>query len=35
MITSFDAFDLLFTGRGLREDTSRLLVAAAERALLR
>lgn len=36
VITSFDAFDLLFTGRGLSlEEATRLLVAAAERALLR
>ena len=36
VITSFDAFDLLFTGRGLSlEETTRLLVASAERALLR
>jgi AcrR family transcriptional regulator len=35
VMTSFDAFDLLFTGRGLSlEETTRLLVAAAERALL-
>ena len=36
VITSFDAFDLLFSGRGLSlEVASRLLVAAAERGLLR
>jgi AcrR family transcriptional regulator len=36
VMTSFDAFDLLFTGRGLSlEETTRLLVAGAERALLR
>jgi len=36
VITSFDAFDLLFTGRRLSlEEATRLLVAAAERALLR
>jgi AcrR family transcriptional regulator len=36
VITSFDAFDLLFTGRGLSlEETTRLLAGAAERALLR
>ena len=36
VITSFDAFDLLFTGRGLSlEEATRLLVAAAERALVR
>jgi hypothetical protein len=36
VMTSFDAFDLLFTGRGLSlEETTRLLAGAAERALLR
>ena len=36
VITSFDAFDLLYTGRGLPlEEVARLLVATAERALLR
>jgi len=36
VITSFDSFDLLFTGRGLSlEEATRLLVSAAERALLR
>jgi len=36
MITSFDAFDLLYTGRGLPVDeVARLLVATAERAVCR
>jgi AcrR family transcriptional regulator len=36
VITSFDGFDLLYTGRGLSlDDATRLLVATAERALLR
>jgi AcrR family transcriptional regulator len=36
LITSFDAFDLLYTGRGLPVDeVARLLVAAAERAVCR
>jgi AcrR family transcriptional regulator len=36
VLTSFDAFDLLYTGRGLPADeVTRLLVGAAERALLR
>jgi AcrR family transcriptional regulator len=36
VITSFDGFDLLYTGRGLSlDDATRLLVATAERTLLR
>jgi hypothetical protein len=36
LITSFDAFDLLYTGRGLPVDeVGRLLVATAERAVCR
>ncbi len=36
LITSFDAFDLLYTGRGLPVDeVARLLVATAERAVCR
>jgi AcrR family transcriptional regulator len=36
VITSFDAFDLLYTGRGLSADeVARILVAAAERSLCR
>ena len=36
VITSFEAFDLLFAGRGLPlEEVTRLLTAAAEHALLR
>jgi AcrR family transcriptional regulator len=36
ILTSFDGFDLLYTGRGLSvDDTTRLLVATAERSLLR
>lgn len=36
LITSFDAFDLLYTGRGLPvDDVARLLVATAERAVCR
>jgi hypothetical protein len=35
VLTSFDGFDLLFTGRGLPlDEVVRLLVTAAERALL-
>jgi AcrR family transcriptional regulator len=36
LITSFDAFDLLYTGRGLPvEEVARVLVATAERAVCR
>lgn len=36
LITSFDAFDLLYTGRGLPVDeVARVLVATAERAVCR
>jgi AcrR family transcriptional regulator len=36
VVASFESFDALFTGRGLSlEETTRLLVATAERALLR
>ncbi len=36
VMTSFDAFDLLFTGRGLPvEDVSAVLIAAAERSVCR
>jgi hypothetical protein len=36
LTTSFDAFDLLYTGRGLPADeVARLLVATAERAICR
>jgi AcrR family transcriptional regulator len=36
LITSFDAFDLLYTARGLTiDDVARLLVATAERAVCR
>jgi AcrR family transcriptional regulator len=36
VLTSFDGFDLLYTGRGLSvDDTARLLVTTAERTLLR
>jgi hypothetical protein len=36
LITSFDAFDLLYTGRGLPVDeVARLLIATAERAVCR
>ena len=36
LVTSFDAFDLLYTGRGLPvEEVARLLVATAERAVCR
>jgi hypothetical protein len=35
ILTSFDAFDLLFTGRGLPVDeVARVLVGTAERSLL-
>jgi hypothetical protein len=36
LLTSSDAFDLLYTDRGLSvDDTTRVLVATAERSLLR
>ena len=36
VLTSFDAFDLLYTGRGLPVDeVARLLATAAERAVCR
>jgi hypothetical protein len=35
VLTSFDAFDLLYNGRGLSaEEVTRILVATAERAVL-
>jgi AcrR family transcriptional regulator len=36
LVTSFDAFDLLYTGRGLPvEEVARILIATAERAICR
>jgi hypothetical protein len=36
VVTSFESFDLLYTGRGLPTETvAELLIATAERALLK